>query len=419
MKPTPIELIATCLFGAAVIHTFSVVHIQKLAHRYPKHAGLFHLLAEVEVVFALWAFALIALMFFMLGKSETLLYLNSRNYTEPLFVFAIMLIAASNPIVRLAQNSLQRVACAFGKRASVVMYFLSLSLMPLLGSLMTEPAAMTIAALTLGALFFAFVQTDAGRYVTLGTLFVNVSIGGVLTAYAAPPVLMVAGTWGWDSLFMLTHFGWKAALAVVINAGIASFLLRKELVELPQLASLVAGESARNFSTLIHSLLLALVVICAHEPVLFMGLLLVFVAYAHCYPQHQKPLIWREALMVACFLAGLVILGGLQRWWLEPALTAMNPAQVYYGAIALTAITDNAALTYLASQVPNLSDAFKYFVVAGAVVGGGLTVIANAPNPAGAAILAKYFPDNEISPLKLFLGALLPTLVAGLCLKFL
>jgi hypothetical protein len=415
MSPTPIELIATCLFAAALIHTFSVVRIQKFGYRFPQHAGLFHLLAEVEAVFALWAFALVAVMFVMLGKTETLSYLNTRNYTEPLFVFAIMLIAASNPIVQLAQNSLQKLARCFGRLATIAMYFFCLFLMPLLGSVMTEPAAMTIAALTLGGLFFAFVKTDRGRYITLGSLFVNVSIGGVLTAYAAPPVLMVAGTWNWDSWHMLTQFGWKAVTAVLINASLATFLVRKELADLPALYAPSDLVKAGKFSTFFHVLSLTMVVVFAHEPVVFMGLLLLFVAYTHSYPANQKPLIWREALMVACFLAGLVILGGLQRWWLEPALTAMNPTQVYFGAIGLTAITDNAALTYLASQVPNLSDAFKYFVVAGAVVGGGLTVIANAPNPAGAAILAKHFPDNEISPAKLFLGALLPTCVAALC----
>jgi hypothetical protein len=415
MNPSPIELIATCLFGAAVIHTFSVVRIHRLGHRFPAHAGLFHLLGEVEAVFALWACVLIAAMFAMLGKLDTLQYLNSRNYTEPLFVFAIMLIAASYPVLSLAQRTLTRLANLAGRRASVAMYFLALFLMPLLGSLMTEPAAMTIAALTLGGLFFAFVRTDRARYITLGTLFVNISIGGVLTAYAAPPVLMVASTWNWDSTYMLTHFGWKALIAVAANAALATYWVRAELAALPQLAAAGAVHTAARVPTLIHCLFLAAVVIFAHEPVVFMGLLLLFIAYTHAYPAFQKPLIWREALMVACFLAGLVILGGLQRWWLQPMLTAMSPTQVYFGAIALTAITDNAALTYLASLVPNLSDSFKYAVVAGAVVGGGLTVIANAPNPAGAAILGKHFPEQDISPFKLLLGALMPTLVAALC----
>jgi hypothetical protein len=431
MHPTPIEIIATVLFALALVHTFMVVRIHALGTRYPAHAGLFHLLGEVEAVFALWACALVALMFALQGKLATLKYLNERNYTEPLFVFAVMLIAASYPVLSLVQNASLHVARLAGGFVAYAQYFLTLAALPLLGSLLTEPAAMTLAALTLGAGFFAFASTDRARYVTLGTLFVNVSIGGVLTSYAAPPVLMVAGTWGWGTPHMFMHFGWKAIIAVAINAALATWLVRATLASLVKQADLPTTDDtdaadltvdsaaiiapSAKLPALIHCGFLAGVVIFSHEPVVFMGLLLLFIAYTQSYRHHQRPLIWREALMVGCFLAGLVILGGLQQWWLAPTLSAMSPTAVYFGAMGLTAITDNAALTYLASQVPNLSDTFKYFVLAGAVVGGGLTVIANAPNPAGAAIVGKYFPESEISPLKLLLGAVVPTAIAALC----
>jgi Na+/H+ antiporter NhaD/arsenite permease-like protein len=115
---------------------------------------------------------------------------------------------------------------------------------------------------------------------------------------------------------------------------------------------------------------------------------------------------------VAFFLAGLVVLGGQQRWWLQPLLQGMDSTSVYFGATALTAVTDNAALTYLGSLVEGLSDGFKYALVAGAVTGGGLTVIANAPNPAGYSILRQYFNDGAISPLGLLVAAVPPTMVA-------
>jgi Na+/H+ antiporter NhaD/arsenite permease-like protein len=90
----------------------------------------------------------------------------------------------------------------------------------------------------------------------------------------------------------------------------------------------------------------------------------------------------------------------------------MDSTTVYFGATALTAVTDNAALTYLGSLVEGLSDEFKYALVAGAVTGGGLTVIANAPNPAGFAILRGNFEDNTIHPVGLLLAAIPPTLMA-------
>jgi Na+/H+ antiporter NhaD/arsenite permease-like protein len=115
--------------------------------------------------------------------------------------------------------------------------------------------------------------------------------------------------------------------------------------------------------------------------------------------------------MVCCFLAGLVTLGGQQEWWLRPMLTSMNASTVFYGTLALTPFTDNAAITYLASLVPGLSDEFKYALVTGAVAGGGLTIIANAPNPAGVAILQEHFKSGKVNPLHLLAAAALPTII--------
>lgn len=138
---------------------------------------------------------------------------------------------------------------------------------------------------------------------------------------------------------------------------------------------------------------------------------------AQAYPRYQAPLILREALLVAFFLGGLVVLGGMQRWWLQPLLLSLSQDGVFVGATLLTAFTDNAALTYLGSLVPNLPASFQYALVAGAVTGGGLTIIANAPNPAGQAILRQYFGEEGIKPLGLLAAALLPTLVAGLAFR--
>ena len=132
----------------------------------------------------------------------------------------------------------------------------------------------------------------------------------------------------------------------------------------------------------------------------------IFLGIASSYDQFQNKLILKEAFLVSLFLTGLVILGGQQKWWLQPLLNKLSPDQIYYAATALTAITDNAALTYLGSLVEGVDDQFKYALVAGAVTGGGLTVIANAPNPAGFAILQKYFNDGSINAGKLLIAAL-------------
>jgi len=140
---------------------------------------------------------------------------------------------------------------------------------------------------------------------------------------------------------------------------------------------------------------------------------LFFLGYTQAYARFQSPLILKEGLLVGFFLAGLVVLGGMQRWWLQPIVSDLPPTTLFFSAMALTAITDNAALTYLGSLIEGISDASKYMLVAGAVAGGGLTVIANAPNPAGAALLKGGFENESIGVGGLLLGALLPTAVAA------
>jgi len=417
MTPTLIQSIAALIFGIALIHTFSTKYFEGLAHRYPAHEGIFHLLGEIEVVFGFWAMVLVLLLFAIEGKAVAVAYVDSRNFTEPMFVFAIMIVAGSRPILDMAGMIVRSVARLLPLPASHSVYFTILFLVPLLGSLITEPAAMTLGALILRDRFLGEPGlSERFKYATLGVLFVNISIGGVLTPFAAPPVLMVAGKWGWDISFMLMTFGWKAAIAVLVNAIAVTLLFRKELAGIP---TTPIKRSVPLTIMAVNSAVLIGIVAFAHHPGLFMGLLLFFMGFATAYRRHQGRLIIREGLLVAFFLAGLVVLGGQQQWWLQPVLLSMSPNTVYFGATALTALTDNAALTYLGSLVEGLSDEFKYMLVAGAVTGGGLTVVANAPNPAGFSILKVRFEDETISPLGLLLAALPPTLVAIAALRYL
>ncbi len=410
------QLISAIVFGLALLHTFAAKSFEVLAHRHPRHAGLFHLLGEVEVVFGFWAFILIIVMAFVDGGAKAVDYAETRQYTEPLFVFVVMVVAASRPVLDTMQRLLGAVARVLPLRTELALVWLGLALVPLTGSLITEPAAMTLAALMLAPQIFRPGIPEWLKYCALGVLFVNVSIGGTLTSYAAPPVLMVATTWNWDSAFMASHFGWKACIAVLINATGVSFLLRKHL---RGAAANDAGpdlEPALAIPALVaavHLGVLAAVVALAHHPVLFLGLFLLFLGFAQAYERYQSPLILKEGLLVGFFLAGLVVLGGMQQWWLQPIVSSLAPVALFFGALGLTAITDNAALTYLGSLIAGMTDEAKYMLVAGAVAGGGLTVIANAPNPAGVALLRRGFKDESVSAMGLLTGALLPTAVAA------
>jgi Putative Na+/H+ antiporter len=412
MEPGMVEIAAATIFAIALIHTFSTRYFQHLAHVQPAHAGLWHLLGEVEVVFGFWAMVLLIFLVMHGGTGNALQYLESRNFTEPAFVFVIMVIAASRPIIDLAGAVLQNLSRALPLPPPLAYYFTVLSVGPLLGSFITEPAAMTLAALLLRERFFSRDAPKPFLYATVGVLFVNISIGGTLTPYAAPPVLMVAEKWGLDLLTMMKMFGWKAAIAVVVNAAGAAFVYRQYLCDQPTISPALARLDVPVWVVATHLAFLICVVVFSHHPIVFVALFLFFLGFADAYRRYQTRLMLREGLMVAFFLGGLVVLGGQQKWWLQPALTDLSPTALFYGATLLTAITDNAALTYLGSLVDGVSDAFKYSMVAGAVTGGGLTVIANAPNPAGFAILKGSFEDGAIGALGLLAAATLPTLVA-------
>lgn len=410
MTASLIQLIASIIFAIAILHTFSVKFFKKLAHKYPRHENIFHMLGEVEIVFGFWAIILITIFLLISGKAETVNYLNNQSYVEPLFVFVIMIIAASKPILDFSLTCVRQISKLLPINKSLSLFFVTMTFVPLLGSFITEPAAMTLAALILKDHFYSKDISSKFKYAIIGTLFVNVSIGGAMTPFAAPPILMVAAKWNWDLAFMLTNFGWRTAAAVLTNSLILTFIFRKELINLKN--SIFNEESVPTLILVVHFILLLGVIIFNHDLIIFLGIFIIFLGVANSYNQFQNKLIIKESFLVSLFLAGLVILGGLQKWWLQPFLTSLSPNQIYYAATALTAITDNAALTYLGSLVDGLSDEFKYALAAGAISGGGLTVIANAPNPAGYSILSKNFENNVVSPLYLFLAALAPTVVA-------
>ena len=415
MLDVPIQFVASFIFAIAILHTFSVKFFKSLAHKYSKHKKILHMLGEVEIVFGFWAIILVLFFFISSGKNDVINYLNNQSYVEPLFVFAIMVIAASKPILDFSLTCVKQISKLLPINHSLRLFFVTMSFVPLLGSFITEPAAMTLGALILKEHFYSKNISNKFKYGIIGALFVNVSIGGAMTPFAAPPILMVAAKWNWDLMFMLNTFAWRTALAVFTNSLILTIIFRKELIKIKNLN--IKQNNTPFFILFIHLILLIGLIFFVHDLIIFLGIFVIFLGIASSYDQFQNKLILKEAFLVSLFLTGLVILGGQQKWWLQPLLNKLSPDQIYYAATALTAITDNAALTYLGSLVDGLSDQFKYALAAGAITGGGLTVIANAPNPAGYSILSKNFYGNTISPLYLFLAALGPTIVAIICYK--
>ncbi|HLE09974.1 MAG: hypothetical protein A2504_01010 [Bdellovibrionales bacterium RIFOXYD12_FULL_39_22] len=432
MDPTPLQIIGTTLFAIAVLHTFVVNYFQKLAHKYPEGSimeNIFHFLGEVEAVFGMWAVVFLGFYTFYEGfmvtdEAHNLIggavhYINSQNYTEPAFVFVIMCMAGTRPIIFLAGRAIFFVAKILPVPPRMAFYISTLILGPLLGSFITEPAAMTVTALILLENFYEKNMSSKFKYATIGALFVNVSIGGTLSHFAAPPVLMVAGKWHWGMAHMFGNFGYKAAVSVMVTTVLTAIAFRKELAGEFISKKADSGQMTPTWwIILVHVLFLVMVVYTVHYMSFFLGLFLFFLGFTKITSEYQDKMKIRDSLMVGFFLGGLVTLGSMQSWWLQIVLTQMGDFVLFLGATALTAITDNAALTYLGSLV-ELTDSAKFNLVAGAVAGGGLTVIANAPNPAGYGILKGSFGKEGIHPGKLFLGAFIPTIIDMICLQVL
>jgi hypothetical protein len=454
VRKEPFNLVATVLFLGAIVHTFLthrfVALAHKLEHRHHERvrtgtengavlgqvspaARFFHFLGEVEAVFGIWIIPLVILINVFVGHREAVDYLNHGvTFTEPIFVVVIMTIASTRPILLVAEKMLG-LAAGLGKGAPQAWWLSILLIGPLLGSFITEPAAMTICASLLSRRIYSLAISKRLAYATLGLLFVAISVGGTLTHFAAPPVLMVAGPWNWGTPFMLANFGWKAAVGIALALAAYYLIFRKELRGLSAAGPAAPVDSGLEthgdatpesnlpvprWVTLGHIGFLAFAVWHSHDAAYLVFTLLFFLVFVQMTEDYQSQFSLRTPVLVGFFLAGLVVHGGLQQWWIAPVLGRLGELPLMLGATALTAFNDNAAITYLCTLVPTFTDGMKYAAMAGAVTGGGLTVIANAPNPAGQSILNKHFEDG-ISPLNLLLGALIPTIIVGLCFMLL
>ncbi len=542
IEKNPFNLAATIIFILAILHTFLTSRFLAIAHKwenehreklkkglvdkYSVHHGaeLFHFLGEVEAVFGIWAMALVGAIFYFYDWTTAVDYLSYKvNFTEAMFVVVIMTLAATRAILKLAEWVMYKIASALGGGLAA-WWFTILILGPVLGSFITEPAAMTISALLLGKKLYDLNPSKRFKYATLGLLFVNISVGGTLSNFAAPPVLMVAGPWDWGMGHMVTHFGWKVVLGMLISNGFYYLIFRREIARLQEKFSLTSTKEEiqkkyirqkdleaefdkagcilnndlgfaqalsdrchlirenvhKNFEKrhlasiqkdgvdmehvekaleqqfeeirkrtlrknvpgllpeaerpmfvdpewnnrddpvpvwimITHVLFMVWTVINAHHPALFIAGLLFFLGFAKVTSPYQNRIDLKPPLLVGFFIGGLIIHGGVQGWWIAPVLSNLGDTALLFSATGLTAFNDNAAITFLSTLVPGFTDNMKYAVVAGAVAGGGLTVIANAPNPAGQAILKKYF-ENGVSPVLLLMGAAVPTAIMILCL---
>jgi Na+/H+ antiporter NhaD/arsenite permease-like protein len=533
LEKAPFNAIVTIIFFIAIAHSLSVNFFSKKAQQFEHEfdllkaqgkvsresrsmkATMFHFLSEVEVVFGLWAVVLGITCSSYYSWHTFVQYLNTLSYREPIFIIIIMIIASSRPILKLFELILWRIVKIF--KGSIESWWLSILLLSaFLSSFITGPAAMTICAMLLSEKFFVLNPSKSFKYMTLALLFVNISVGGAMTNFASPPVLMVVDKWDWDLVFMFTNFGWKSIIAVVIGT-VSYFLIFKnefkslkkphddlqfkryiqnrfisqkelellfenleqnidarmgftnelkafssilkdnmkeiarrklteqELAEFDvnnaidekfeniankqfrrTIPGLLSPEERDNYLDPdwdlrddrvpfwimgVHLLFMLWTIMNAHESALFLAGFLFYLGFYQITSFYQNKIEFRPALLVGFFLAGLIVHGTLQAWWIAPILGSLPPLGLNLASIILTSFNDNASITYLSTLVPNFSDTLKYAVVSGAITGGGLTIIANSPNPIGQSILKPYFKQG-IEAGSLLKFALLPTMIA-------
>jgi hypothetical protein len=427
------HLIALLILTCAVIHTLFVHRVRDLAKhietkqaskrrnsRFPRSflVQMLYFLAEVEVVFAFWAFPLFILMTIYFGSSVALEYINTRDYSEALFVVIILSIASTKPVIQFSEAIIHRIAQRFGGSLSS-WWFTLLTAGPILGSFITEAGAMAICAYLLSRQFYHYRPSSKLAYATLALLFTNISVGGALTHFASPPVLILSHAWHWSNWQIFTLFGWKAIIGIVLSNSLYWFYFRKEFLTLDKRknrkdASYIPPKeeavSVPHWITFVHLLFMLLIVLTSNYPAIFIAAYLFFVGFHQSTRHHQDSLKLARPLLVGLFLAGLVIHGGLQGWWVVYLLQDLSPIQVLGATIGLAGFNDNTAIAYLATLMPDWNDAYKYALTVGAIAGGGLTVIANAPNPAGFVILSEHF-RYRISSWNLFIAAVIPAII--------
>lgn len=423
-RATPFSIFTLCIFLTAICHTLLANHFtslsQKVALTHQKKgkggvsllSEVLHFLGEVEVIFGLWVIPLLIGVTFFYGFDDVITYLGARTYVEPLFIVVIMSLCSTRPIVAIAEKGLLGIARLFRGGAKAE-WLVILTISPILGSIITEVAAMAIAALLLKEHIYRHNPSRKLAYGTLGLLFVNLSVGAILTNFAAPPALTLARCWKWELGDFFSLFGWRILFGIGLVNLLYFLFLRRDLEALnaPVHRSSISGEAKIPiWVSASHLAFLLWTIAMSAYPPLFLGGYFLFLGFYQATRHHQWKLNLRSPLLVGLFLAGLEIHGGFQGWWIEPLLGDIGFGPLLLSSTFISAFNENTLVAHLACLLEKLPLSLKYAMASGLVAGGGLTVIAHAPNPVGQALLAPHFPKG-VSPWHLFLSALGATLV--------
>ncbi|MCE5318366.1 MAG: putative Na+/H+ antiporter [Parachlamydia sp.] len=430
----PINLLFAACFLLAILHTYAAHRFARRArqrgHREGASMGivpeggpegwkesfwadLLYFFGEVEVVFGVWCLVIFAVAGWLYGWDSVVAYMGSQDYSEAVYVAVALAMASTYPIMRFADKILSGLA-RLGGGTPLAWWVLLLTLGPLLGALVKESVAMTIVALLLGRHFFACRPSRGLAYATLALLFTNISVSGLFTNFASSAIVVLSKAWNWDTPFMWQTFGWKGIAGIAASNLIYFGLFHRELRQLK--SPKVEEDRQREvpwWVTALHLAFLAWITLNSSLPTVVMGAFVLYLGVYQATASYQKFMDLREPLLIGFFLSSLILISGLQVWWIEPVVEGLHEHGLYLASLMLSAFTHNTSNTLLYSHLPHLTEQVKYLLVSAALVGGGMTIMANGPNLMACSLLNDYF-DREISFARLFLASLVPAQVLSI-----
>lgn len=425
---------ASALFFCAIIHIFLTPWLGRL-HRLYQHKKMmfpgrwkqylllsecFGFLNKIELVFIVWAVPLFVIFVCCEGYRVAMAYFNSRNYVSSLFIMIMLIFLESRPIECLSERIFSNIA-KLGYQSPKCWWWTIMLFAPLSTFFLKETGAMIIGATLLAKHFYRFYPSSRFGYATLGLLFSNISIGGLLTAFSSRALFIILPSVKWGNEIVIKHFCWKAVLSMLISTTIYYFVFKKEFHSFPRsvVNKAVVEDDIPYWVILVHIVLVGLLISTNTIPLFMMAILIFYLGFQRFTIFYQHSINISKTCCVGLFYAGLVIFGELQEWWVLELMHRMSDFGYMLTSYGLSIFLDNALVNYLVHNLPVATDCYLYLVITGCMSAGGLTIISNMPNIVGYLIIKPAFQVPSFSMWRLFISAAVPSVLALLVFWFL
>lgn len=424
---SPLRVGAAVFFFLSILHTFCTPFFYKrfqicqhkkmiFPEKWRKYLWLsesYRLLSSVDVIFIFWSVPLFLWFLYSEGYAEAIDYFNHRNYLFALFIMIMLILLESRPIVYLSECIFLTIA-KIGKQSPKCWWWTLMLGAPFSAILLKETGAMIIAATLLVRYFYKFAPSLRFSYATMGLLFSNISVGGLITDISSRALLLVSPALKGEQEFVIRHFSWKAVIAIFLSTTTYYLMFRKEFDHFPKVVknASIADERVPIWLICLHVLFVAAIMSVRSVPLLMIGILILYLGLHQFTIFYQNSIRVTKVCCVGLFYAGLLILGGLQEWWMLVIMHRMSDFGYMFTSYILSMFLDNVLVNYLVHNLSVATDCFLYLVIAGCMSAGGVTILANAPNIVGYLIIKPFFPTSPVSLGRLFVFALGPSLIA-------